>query len=175
MTSIQNKYSYTTQVPESDLNGEEITYTWEPLMSLSAYTKQDTSSQNTHTTTMQIKNKRRLIIEPMYQSGESAIDAIIDICGKVTNNDDNSEQIIQFSDFKLENNKYVIDFFTTSYVQYSLSLKAIDGYNINGLNPTRIIGTSVGNNAKYAELKERIWVVINPTPPGDIIDYDTPL
>lgn len=174
MTSIQNKYSYTTQVPESDLNGEEITYMWEPLMSPSAYTKQDTSSQNTHTTTMQIKNRRRLMIEPMYQSGESAIDAIIDICGKVTNNDDNSEQTIQFSDFKLENNKYVIDFFTTSYVQYSLSLKAIDGYNINGLHPTKIIGTFVGNNAEYAELNKRIWVVMNPTPPGDI-DYDTPL
>lgn len=29
--NIQSKYSYTAQVPESDLNGEEITYTWEPL------------------------------------------------------------------------------------------------------------------------------------------------
>ena len=88
--NIQSEYSYTTQVPESDLNGEEITYTWKPLMSPSVYTKQDTSSQNTHTTTMKIKNRRRLNIRPVYQSGEPAIDAIIDIYGKITNNDDNS-------------------------------------------------------------------------------------
>lgn len=48
--NIQNKYSYTTQVPESDLNGEEITYTWEPLKLTREYgvpqvnTSQDVSS-----------------------------------------------------------------------------------------------------------------------------------
>ena len=157
MTSIQNKYSYTTQVPESDLNGEEITYTWEPLMSHSAYTKQETTNQNIHTTTMQIKNKRRLNIMPRYQTGDSAIDAIIDIYGQVTNNDDDSEQTIQFSDFKIEDDRYVIDFFTTSRVQYSLTLKTIDGY---GLSPTRIRGASVISNAEYEEQNQTVIVVI---------------
>lgn len=168
VNNVQSKYSYATQVPESDLNGEEITYTWEPLMSHSAYTKQDTSSQDIHTTTMQIKNRRRLIIEPMYQSGESAIDAIIDICGQVTNNDDNSERTIQFSDFKLENNKYVIDFFTTSRVQYSLTLKAIDGYV---LSPTKITGASVISNAEYEE-QYKNPIVVMESAPIPIIDDD---
>ena len=153
MTNIQNKYSYTTQVPESDLNGEEITYTWEPLMSPSAYTKQDTSSQNTHTTTMKIKNRRRLMIEPRYELGGSAIDAIIDIYGKVTNDDD-SERTIQFSDFKLEDNRYVIDFFTASMVQYSLTLKAIDGCV---LNQPKITGISATNYNDYEEQNKLIY------------------
>ena len=171
--NIQSEYSYTTQVPESDLNGEEITYTWKPLMSPSVYTKQDTSSQNTHTTTMKIKNRRRLNIRPVYQSGEPAIDAIIDIYGKITNNDDNSERTIQFSDFKIDNSGYIIDFFTTSRVQYSLTLKAPDGYN---LNPSEITGTFTIGNVEYEEQNRDIIAKIEsepPTPapnPDDIID-----
>lgn len=48
--NIQSEYSYTTQVPESDLNGEEITYTWKPLKLTREYgvpqvnTSQDVSS-----------------------------------------------------------------------------------------------------------------------------------
>lgn len=167
MTNIQNKYSYTTQVPESDLNGEEITYTWEPLMSHSAYTKQDTSSQDTHTTTMKIKNIRRLMIEPRYESGGSAIDVIIDIYGQVTNDDDDSERTIQFSDFKLEDNRYVIDFFTASIVRYSLTLKAIDGY---GLNHPKITGISATNYDDYGEQNKLILARMESAP--IIIDDD---
>lgn len=159
--NIQSKYSYTTQVPESDLNGEEITYTWEPLMSPSAYTKQDTSSQNTHTTTMKIKNRRRLKIEPKYVSGESAMGTIIDIYGTVTNNDDNSERTIQFSDFKIDNSGYIIDFFTTSNVQYSLTLKAPDGYK---LNRSKITGVSENSNTEYNEQNELIIVTMESEP-----------
>ena len=171
MTSIQNKYSYTTQVPESDLNGEEITYTWEPLMSHFAYTKQDTSSQNTHTTTMQIKNRRRLKIRPMSLLGEPEMGTIIDIYGKATDTD--GERTIQFSDFKLDNSGYIIDFFTTSNVQYSLTLKAPDGYN---LNPSEITGTFTIGNVEYEEQNRDIIAKIEsepPTPapnPDDIID-----
>lgn len=159
--NIQSKYSYTTQVPESDLNGEEITYTWEPLMSPSAYTKQDTSSQDTHTTTMQIKNRRRLMIEPKYESGESAMGTIIDIYGTVTNNDDNSERTIQFSDFKLDNSGYIIDFFTTSNVQYSLTLKAPDGYN---LNPSKITGVFTISSAEYEEQNKNTIATMDSAP-----------
>lgn len=168
--NIQNKYSYTTQVPESDLNGEEITYTWEPLMSPSAYTKQDTSSQNTHTTTMKIKNRRRLKIEPKYASGESAMGTIIDIYGTVTNNDDNSERTIQFSDFKIDNSGYIIDFFTTSNVQYSLTLKAPDGYK---LNHSKITGVSTISYDEYEAQNELIIVTMEsepPAPPAPIDD-----
>lgn len=48
--NIQSEYSYTTQVPESDLNGKEITYTWKPLKPAREYgvpqvnTSQDVSS-----------------------------------------------------------------------------------------------------------------------------------
>ena len=159
--NIQNKYSYTTQVPESDLNGEEITYTWEPLMSPSAYTKQDTSSQNTHTTTMKIKNRRRLKIEPKYASGESVMGTIIDIYGTVTNNDDNSERTIQFSDFKIDNSGYIIDFFTTSNVQYSLTLKAPDGYR---LNRSKITGVSTISYNEYEAQNELIIVTMESEP-----------
>lgn len=169
-------YYYRANVPIYDINGKEeeleIDYTWKSFVDNSVYTKQETTNQNIHTTTMQIKNKRRLNIMPRYQTDDSAIDAIIDIYGQVTNNDDDSEQTIQFSDFKIEDDRYVIDFFTTSRVQYSLTLKTIDGYV---LNPTQIRGASEISNAEYKEQNQNIMVVRELTPPGDIIDYDTPL
>lgn len=169
-------YYYRANVPIYDINGKEeeleIDYTWKSFVDNSVYTKQETTNQNIHTTTMQIKNKRRLKIWPRYLTGESAIDAIIDIYGQVTNNDDDSEQTIQFSDFKIEDNRYVIDFFTTSMVQYSLTFKTIDGYDPN---PARIRGASLMITAEYDEQNLDIIVAREFTPPGDIIDYDTPL